>query len=89
MRAYLIALGAFATISGPALAEPVKHDAPKPSAAKVQVRPMEVVLASADSGHSSPSMGAQAPTPAAKRPLPRVTTCRCGDQEADPDTQDQ
>lgn len=89
MRAYLIALSAFVTISGPALAEPVKHDAPKPSAAKVNDRPIEVVMASADSGHSSPSIGTQAPTPAAKRPLPRVTTCRCGDQEVDPDTQDQ
>lgn len=89
MRAHLIALAAFATISGPALAEPVKHDAPKPGVAKEQERPVNVVLASAEPGHTSPPIGAQTSTPAAKRPLPRVTTCRCGDQEVDPDTQDQ
>lgn len=90
MRACLAALAAFVTISGPALAEPVKHDAPKPGATKApEQRPVEVVLASADPAHSSPSIGTQTSAPAAKRPVPRVTTCRCGDQDVDPDTQDQ
>lgn len=89
MRSCLIALAAFVTISGPAPAEPVKHDAPKAGEAKAQVRPTEVVLASAESVHASPAIGVQVSTSASKRPLPRVTTCRCGDPQIDPDNQDQ
>lgn len=83
MRAFWIA--AFLTIAGPALAEPAKHDAPKPAQTQ---RPTEVVLASADSVRSSPS-DVQQPSVTPKRPLPRVTTCRCGDPQASPDGDDQ
>lgn len=83
MRAFWIA--ALVTIAGPALAEPAKHDAPKPAQAQ---RPAEVVLASADGVRSSPSI-AQQPSNTPKRPLPRVTTCRCGDPQASPDSDDQ
>ena len=89
MRAHLIALVAIVTMSGTALAEPAKHDAPKAGAAKAQEHPIDVVLASADSNHSSPAIATQTSTTAVKRPLPRVTTCRCGDPQVDPDTQDQ
>lgn len=83
MRAFWTA--ALVTIAGPALAEPAKHDAPKSAQA---TRPAEVVLASADSVRSSPSV-VQQPSASPKRPLPRVTTCRCGDPQASPDSEDQ
>lgn len=87
MRVCAISIGAFLTFASPALAEPVKQDAPKPTAE--QPRPAAVVLASAD------TVRAPAPTPApvapaqVKRVAPRVTTCRCGDPQPDPESQEQ
>ncbi len=89
MRALFIAIAALATIAWPAFAEPARHDAPKPNDAKAQQPRASLVLASADPVHSSPPVGAQSLTAPAKRALPRVTTCRCGDQEVGPDSEDQ
>jgi hypothetical protein len=51
-------------------------------------RPAPVVLASAESVQTPvPAGSAQQPVP--KRPIGRVTTCRCGDLQPDPETQDQ
>jgi hypothetical protein len=64
-------------------AEPPK--APVQPATQQQPGPAQVVLASADNHASTPD--SQSGT-ATKRPrVARVTTCRCGGQEADPPAQ--
>jgi hypothetical protein len=68
-------------------AEPAK--APGASAAQAPAHPSPVVLASADRvvGASAPAQANPAPI---KRPrAARVTSCRCGDPQAQPDEQDQ
>ena len=50
-----------------------------------QSAPPQVVLASAGDVRA-PAADAQSPTPP-KRRIARVTTCRCGGQEADPPAQ--
>ncbi|HVU30971.1 MAG TPA: hypothetical protein VHE36_11295 [Sphingomicrobium sp.] len=80
-RFVLIAAAALASATAFA-AEPSKAPAP----ASTQPRhpaPPQVVLASAEDVHSPPSADQQSP-PAAKRRVARVTTCRCGDQQAQP-----
>jgi hypothetical protein len=75
------------TITTSAFAEPPKVDASQ--TAQVQATRHEVVLASADTVPAS-SPAAVQPNPAPiKRTIPRVTTCRCGDPQPDPDSQDQ
>ena len=60
--------------SKPAPQAPAHNDQPQP----------KVVLASADNVRDAVSTTQEAPaTP--KRRLSRVTSCRCGDQEAQPD----
>lgn len=69
------------TISTSAFAEPAKsRGAPPPRPA---TQPAEVVLASADNVRDvAPS--ADQPSAPVKRPrVARVTTCRCGDQQAE------
>jgi hypothetical protein len=67
-----------------AIAQPAKGDSKVPVAAPQP--PAKVVLASAEDVRAPASTGQ--PTPAAvKRPVPRVTTCRCGDQQPDQDQQ--
>ena len=86
MRVSLTMVAAFAAIAAPALAEPAKPEATKPA---VQQRPAEVVLASANPAHGSAAVATQPASAPAKRPMPRVTTCRCGDPQADAESQEQ
>lgn len=84
MHARLMIIAATLTMGTPALADPPKtHDAP---AAQAASSPAQVVLAAADESRDSAAATDQ-PAPAVKRPrVARVTTCRCGDQQA-PDQQ--
>ena len=82
MNARLSLIAVIAVVStGAWAAEPAK---PEPQApAHSNQAPVKVVLASAETVRT-PAGSAQAPsTP--KRRLARVTSCRCGDQEAQPD----
>jgi hypothetical protein len=65
-------------------AEPAKAPAeqsPQPHSAQAPV-----VLASAADVHAPSTAGQQSPTPP-KHHFVRVTSCRCGDQAADPEAQ--
>jgi hypothetical protein len=76
---------AAALISGQAVAaEPVK--APADQSPQTHSSQTPVVLASVADLHAAPSSDQQSPTPP-KRHLVRVTSCRCGDQSADPEAQ--
>ena len=86
VRLSIIALGSFA-ICGGAVAEPPKAALAKP--AQTQVRPSQIVLASAEKVRGTSPEAAQANSVPAKRRAPRVTTCRCGDPQPDPENQDQ
>ena len=87
MRACAIAVGALLTLSSPALAEPAKRDAPKPVAERK--RPTSVVLASADTLRGPAPTSPQPNADPVKRVVPRVTTCRCGDPQPDPENPEQ
>ena len=87
MRACAIAVGALLTLASPAVAEPAKRVAPKPTAE--QMRPATVVLASADTVRTAPQASPQASAAPVKRVVPRVTTCRCGDPQPDPENPEQ
>jgi len=78
----LFALG----FTGIAAAEPPK--APVQPKTRAQ-HSGAIVLASAETVRS-PAQGQSAQNPApVKRVIPRVTTCRCGDPQPEPDDQDQ
>lgn len=83
MRACAIAVGALLIFAGPAHAELAKPDAPKPALEQKPANP--VVLASADTVRTPPPPSPQAAPAPAKRVAPRVTTCRCGDPQPDPE----
>ena len=88
MHARFVVIAALAAMSGPAFAAEPAKPAPQP-VEQAQQAPAEVVLASAEQ--------AQAGAPAAQQPavaskphrVARVTTCRCGDQQAQPDDDQQ
>ena len=82
MFARFVLIAAIALASGSAYAAPAKP-APQPSS-QAQPAPHEVVLASADDASAPPANAPQAPA-APKRRIGRVTTCRCGDQPAQPE----
>jgi len=66
---------------GSALAEPSKVAPPKTAPAKpaqTHARPTQIVLASAEQVRGTSPAAAQANSAPAKRPAPRITTCRCG-----------
>jgi hypothetical protein len=71
-------------LSGPALADPSKQASP----AQPGARPA-VVLASADTVRTPAQDSAQPTSAPAKRRVARVTTCRCGDPQPDPESQEQ
>jgi len=73
-------------IAGSAAAQPPKNMAAKPTTAKP--RPVEVVFAAAETPHA-PLPDSQPSAAPAKRRVARVTTCRCGDPQTDPDSQEQ
>jgi len=74
--ATLISASAFA-------AEPIKP--PVQPAAQQQLAPAQVVLASADDVRTPPVGDQQVPTPPKRPRVARVTTCRCGDPQAQPE----
>ena len=76
MRAHVTLLAILLTTGSPALGQPAKHDARRP--AQASHKPAEVVLASAETVRAPGPADPQA-SAAPKRPVPRVTTCRCGD----------
>ena len=82
MFARFVLIAAIALASGPAYAAPAKPAPPPPS--QPQRAPHEIVLASADNVGTPPANAQQAPAPP-KRRIGRVTTCRCGDQSAQPE----
>jgi hypothetical protein len=86
VRLSMIALGTFG-ICGRALAEPPKAAPAKP--AQTQARPGQIVLASAEQVRGTSPEAAQANSAPAKRRAARVTKCRCGDPQPDPENQDQ
>ena len=77
ISAALMSASAFAAESPKPTVQPADHRQPAPA---------QVVLASAGEAHSAPSE-AQSPTPAKRPRLARVTTCRCGGQDSDAQTQ--
>jgi hypothetical protein len=87
MNARFVLIAAATLMSGQAFAaEPVK--APAQATAQPHSAPAAapVVLASAGDVRAPSTADQQAPTPP-KRHLVRVTSCRCGDQAADPEAQ--
>jgi hypothetical protein len=87
MRARVIVIAAMMTVGSAALADPPKD--PQASASSPQKPAAEVVLASADTARAPVPETARPNTAPAKRRVARVTTCRCGDPQVDPDTQEQ
>ena len=84
MLARFVLIAATTFIGGNAFAaEPAKP--PVQPATRQQPAPAQVVLASADDVRV-PSASDQQPSSAPKRPrIARVTTCRCGDPQAQPE----
>ena len=82
MYARLTVIAALTMVMGnPLLAEPAKSRDPQPHA-QPATPPAAVVLASAETIAASPPSADQ-PTAPVKRPrTARVTTCRCGGQQA-------
>ncbi|MES2135529.1 MAG: hypothetical protein V4502_00535 [Pseudomonadota bacterium] len=84
MTARFLITAAAISLAGAAVAEPAKNDSPPPPHARPAV-----VLASADQAQPpAPQSGQQATTPIKHR-VSRVTSCRCGDPQVDPEQQDQ
>ena len=89
MRAPMMALMAV-LIGTAANAEPPRAataERPKPAQSANDRR--EIVLASAEAVHVPAADTSAAPQAPKRRVAPRVTTCRSGDQQVDPETQDQ
>ena len=90
VKTALAAMTALLLIGGAAGAEPRKAAPVKrPQATQPAKASPEIVLASAEAVHvpaADPSPTTEAPK---RHVAPRVTTCRCGDLQVDPETQDQ
>lgn len=82
MRTHLIMIVGLLGVSATAAAEPQKAVVSRPG-----LQPTKIVLASADPVRT-PNSANSAPTPA-KRPVGRVTTCRCGNPAPAADSPDQ
>ena len=82
----VVTILAAALLAGSAAAEPPKNATAKPAGAGP--RPTEVVLASAETPRATTPESQPNATPA-KRRVARVTTCRCGDPQTEPDSQEQ
>lgn len=83
MHARFIAIAATVLVSTSAFAaEPAKPAPPRPAQPETTVP--KVVLASADVAQTPTPTDQQAQSPQ-KRRVGRVTSCRCGDQQAQPD----
>lgn len=86
MRACATAFAAVLTFAGAATAEPAKREARRPVAE--QKPPVVVELASVDTLRPSATTPAKPSSEPVKRVAPRVTTCRCGDPQPGPDSQE-
>jgi hypothetical protein len=82
-RFVLIATATLTSVSALA-AEPSRAPAPSPAPTQQHPTQPQVVLASAEDAHAPAATDQQAPT-VPKRRAARVTTCRCGDQAAQPE----
>jgi hypothetical protein len=84
MHARFVPIAAAMLVGSAAFAaEPVKPAAQ--AATQAQPRPTEVVLASADQVPAPAPREQQAAAPAKRPRAGRVTTCRCGDPQAQPE----
>ena len=82
MYARLIVIAAAAlTVANPVVAEPAKPRAAEPTT-QPATRPAAIVLASAETVGDVPPSTEQAAPPVKRPRTARVTTCRCGDQQA-------
>jgi hypothetical protein len=80
MRARLMIIAATAlTVGTSALADPPKSR--EAQAAQPASPPAQVLMASVESGDPAPAAD-QAPPPVKRPRVARVTSCRCGDQQA-------
>ena len=86
MHTRFMLIAAVSLLSTAAIAaEPTKAPDSAPKPAQPHPAPAQVVLASAsDVQAPAPADQQHAPAPV-KRRVARVTSCRCGDQQADPD----
>jgi hypothetical protein len=84
MNARLLVIAATLAVGTAAAAEPAKPHAA--AAAPASTRPVEVVLASADTVRPVQPGEGQSAAPV-KRRAARVTTCRCGDPQPDAQAQ--
>jgi len=82
-RFTLIAVASLTSVSAFA-AEPTKAPVPVPAPTQQHPAQPQVVLASAEDVHAPATTDQQAPTPPKHRAA-RVTSCRCGDQQAQPE----
>lgn len=78
---------ALLAITSPSAAEPPKAATARPE--PTAQRPVQLVLASADSAHSTQLTAVQPPAEQTKHRIARVTTCRCGDPQPAADAQEQ
>ena len=84
MPVRFVLIAAATLTSGTAFAaQPVKP--PVQPAAQPQPAPAQVLLASVDDVRAPSTADQPASTPAKRPRIGRVTTCRCGGQEAQPD----
>ena len=85
MHARVIVVAASLLASASAFAaEPAAAPAAQPESAQPQVHRATIVLASADQANSAPADQQAQPAPRRAR-VARVTTCRCGDQQNQPE----
>jgi hypothetical protein len=83
MSVRLLVIATAVTIGTSALAEPPKTT-DRETGQRVS-RPAEVVLASADQVRTPDQVAQQNAAPVKRPRVGRVTSCRCGDQQAQPD----
>lgn len=85
MHARVVIIAAALLSSGSAFAaEPAAAPVSQPDSAQPQVHRAAIVLASAEQANPAPADQQAQPAPRRAR-VARVTTCRCGDQQDQPD----
>jgi hypothetical protein len=82
----VLAILAAALLAGSAAADPPKNATARPTGTRPS--PTEVVLASTETPRA-PTPENQPNAEPAKRRVARVTTCRCGDPQTEPESQEQ
>ena len=80
---FVLIAAAILTSSSAFAAEPIKP--PVQPAAQPQTTSAQLVLASADDVRSGPASDQQQATPPKRPHIGRVTSCRCGDPQAQPE----